>query len=136
MKHSVAVVLIKGSEVLLQLRDQSPKVAAPGFWAIPGGETMSEESFKEAAQREFQEETGYFLKKPIFFKRRIYSWGGEKIECSFFYEVYDNQQEIKCFEGQKMAFVSAKDFWKMKIFPSHIQLAKTAIKLANNHLVK
>src|SRR5690348_17068921 len=55
------VLLNEGGQVLMQLRDDSPTIADPGCWVIPGGETAVDEDPAAGARREFLEETGYTI---------------------------------------------------------------------------
>jgi 8-oxo-dGTP pyrophosphatase MutT (NUDIX family) len=56
----VGVVLYHGRKVLLQKRDDRPKLF-PNYWAIFGGQIGSGEGPKEAARRELREELEYDL---------------------------------------------------------------------------
>ena len=126
------VILIKGDKALMQLRDNKPGLSSAGLWSVPGGNLNKEESPKEAAIREFKEETGYNLKNPIFFKKLTYEFIEGNPEVTFFYEKYDGQQKISCFEGQKMEFKSLKKLDTLDSFPTHNALALEAIKKSNN----
>jgi len=131
MQFSVGIVLVKGKKALMQLRDIKPNIVLPGHWSIPGGYVGEGESVKEAAKREFKEETGYLLKNPKLFKTEAYEINDKKVKRHLFYEAYDGKQEIKCLEGQKMEFKSPREFKRMKIFPGHADFVREAIKLAN-----
>lgn len=132
MEFSVGVVLVSGGKALMQLRDVKPDIVLPGYWCIPGGGVDEGESVRQAAKREFKEETGYLLKNPKLFETEIYEINSKKIKRHLFYETYDGKQEIGCFEGQKMEFKSPSEFKKMKIFPGHEEFIKKAIKLSND----
>ena len=47
---SAAIVLVKGSQALLQLRDEKPDIVLPGHWCVPGGRVNEGEDVKSAAQ--------------------------------------------------------------------------------------
>lgn len=57
--HEVAIVVLRGSEVLVVLR--APERG--GYWHLPSGGVEEGESAQEAAARELEEETG--LRTPI-----------------------------------------------------------------------
>lgn len=61
-------IAVKDNKILLVLRAQNPD---KGKWSLPGGYLMWNETVEEGAAREFNEETGYDIKKIEFFK--IYS---------------------------------------------------------------
>ncbi len=56
----VAVVVLKGKKILLGKR--APNVSYGGTWCIPCGHLEWEEEVREAAIREFEEETGLKVK--------------------------------------------------------------------------
>lgn len=126
------VVLIKDGSALMQLRDDKPGLPFANLWSVPGGEIDGTESPKEAAIREFKEETDYKLKNPIFFKECVYEFIKGSPKVTFFYEKYDGQQKISCFEGQKMEFKSLEELKNLKSFPNHNLIAQEAIKKSNN----
>ncbi|MEO1330365.1 MAG: NUDIX domain-containing protein [Pseudomonadota bacterium] len=57
---SAALVIAFDAEgrVLCQLRDDRPDVAGPGLWSLFGGSAEPGETRRQAAMREFAEETG------------------------------------------------------------------------------
>ena len=61
-KISAGVILVdRDGRVLLQLRDDDPKIMFPGHWGITGGAGHPGESPEQTARREVQEETGLTL---------------------------------------------------------------------------
>ena len=52
--------------VLMQLRDNNPKIESPNQWGYFGGEIEDNESPEECACRELYEEIGYFTNNLIF----------------------------------------------------------------------
>lgn len=125
------VILIKDGQALMQLRDNKPGLPFANLWCVPGGGLNKGESAKKAVTREFKEETGYKLKNPIFLKEYTYEFIEGNPKVTFFYEKYDGQQKIQCFEGQKMEFKSAKELETLDTFPTHKLLAIEAIKKSN-----
>lgn len=130
MRKAATVALIKNNRVLMQLRNRKNDVVMPGRWGLPGGVVERNETLKQAVIREFQEETGYKLKNPIFFTTDSYTVKGERVKGYIFYETYDGKQKISCSEGKKMGFKSMKDLKKVKIIPRHDKFAKKAIEIA------
>ncbi len=53
-----ALVINKNDEVLLGLHPKSPHKPYPLTWDMPGGKIKKNETFEEAMEREFIEETG------------------------------------------------------------------------------
>lgn len=113
----------------MQLRDNKPDIAYPGYWSLPGGSVNPSEDIKEATKRELKEETGYVSKDPQFLLSEIYHLNGKMVKRHIFYDTYDGKQKLICGEGQKIEFKSPKEFKKMKIFLGHDKLIKIALEL-------
>ncbi|MGH0000985.1 NUDIX hydrolase [Pseudovibrio ascidiaceicola] len=52
--EATSVACVQNNKVLLVKRAQSP---SKGLWSFPGGKVLPSENLKDAAQREFKEET-------------------------------------------------------------------------------
>ncbi|MFE7707786.1 NUDIX domain-containing protein [Streptomyces sp. NPDC057486] len=67
-RAAVAIVTSPDREVLLQLRDDIPGIAHPGFWGFPGGSLEPGEEPLAAIKRELREETGMRVQvaRPLF----------------------------------------------------------------------
>lgn len=114
-KKSCGILLFKNKQVLLQLRDNKPNIAYPGTWSAPGGGVNKNESFKQGAIRELKEETNYTTTKLTQFYKSLFFCANNKIgEVAYFLGIYDNKQQIKCLEGQKMEFIDIKYLPKMR----------------------
>jgi len=85
MKTSAGLLLYKfESEVkFLLVHPGGPFFAKKdeGWWTIPKGELMAEETPLEAAIREFEEETGYKAEGPFIELQPILQTGGKKVLC-------------------------------------------------------
>lgn len=68
-RPTVAVaILYQGDRFLMQLRDDIPTIAYPGYWGFFGGHIEPGETPEQALKRELQEEIGYtFTVKPVQF---------------------------------------------------------------------
>jgi 8-oxo-dGTP diphosphatase len=68
-RPTVAVaILYQGDRFLLQLRDDIPTIAYPGYWGFFGGHIEPGETPEQALKRELSEEIGYtFTVKPVQF---------------------------------------------------------------------
>lgn len=127
-RNAVACALVDGNRVLMQKRDNIPGIFGPDHWGLPGGTVEGGETLESAVIREFQEETGYLLKNPVLPGKYVFFPKGQKTIAHIFYEIYDEEQEINCFEGEKMEFKSLKEMSGLKVLPEHVGLAKQAIE--------
>lgn len=127
-----ALILIKDKSALMVLRDDKPEISYPNHWSINGGKVEKGETYREAAIRELEEETGYKSTNPILFMSETYiNDKGVRIIAKRFYEVYDGKQILECLEGQEIRFVSLDEIASLKVFPGHDKAVRLAIKKAN-----
>lgn len=127
---SADIVLIYNDTVLLQHRDNIPTITYPDHWTIPGGSIDPGESALEAVIRETREETGYRLKNPIEFLHEIHPfYDGRIVKRHFFLELYDDDQEIKCLEGQAMEFKHPDEFDNLMMYAQIVSVIEKAFYL-------
>lgn len=101
------VILLKeNGAALLQLRDNKPGLNAAGQWVFPGGHADMGEDIRDCALREFKEETGY-LCKDLHWLLTINDGFGpwQPYELTLFWEMADDAQKVKCYEGQALEFI-------------------------------
>lgn len=125
---TAGIILVNSHFVLLQQRDDNPKIDWPGLWTIPGGKVNIDEKAEEAATREFKEETGYKVEKYVFLALFPYTYKKEKRTFSVFFASYDAKQKIRCYEGKKMEWVDLNRFEELKMIP----VAKKALRIFRN----
>jgi len=116
MFETAVLVLVRGNEVLLQLRDDKPTIYQPNCWTIPGGSLKKGEPPYQALRREIKEETGYRCRAPKLLKTISYTRvdTGEKGRWHVFVEKY-NGEPIYCFEGQKMEFKDLSELDELEL---------------------
>jgi len=106
MKQAVSVIFRRPTgEVTLQLRDEKEGIAAPGYWGLPGGAARDDEDPRDAAMREFFEETNILeLRKEKFRFLDIYPsiFKGDLVFRTVFVLENDGARPVECYEGQKM----------------------------------
>jgi 8-oxo-dGTP pyrophosphatase MutT (NUDIX family) len=101
-RQVVGVVLLRDTAALLQHRDNTPAISAPGLWVFPGGHVERNETPVEAAIREFEEETCYKCEQ----LRPITQLMVDDGKLLFFWARYDYRQRVECREGQALQFIS------------------------------
>ena len=105
-----AVFLVRrDGSLLVQLRDIIPTIRRPGYWVVPGGHCEPGESIEDCARREFLEETLYECSNLHFMDSILDNVDGYQYWLHMFWELYDEQQQIKCMEGQELKFVERSE---------------------------
>jgi 8-oxo-dGTP pyrophosphatase MutT (NUDIX family) len=117
-----AVIAYYGKEIFLQQRNNQSGIFYPKFWGCFGGAKNKNETFVDAAIREFKEETSIKIKKKeliFFFKMSFYS----KIKLFNFCRVFflfniKNKKEFKKYfilgEGKTGSFFNLNRYIKIK----------------------
>jgi len=103
-----AVVLLRSDDgaALLQHRDDRPGLTHAGLWTPPGGHCDPGEPTEACASREFLEETGYRCRQLRPLESVDRDLDGFDTAClAVFWDVYDGEQALTCYEGQALAFV-------------------------------
>jgi 8-oxo-dGTP diphosphatase len=131
IRQVVGVVLLRDDgAALLQHRDDISTISDPGLWVFPGGHLEWNETPREGAAREMEEETCYRCDN----LRSLIRLAVEEGELLFFWENYDGRQHVACREGQSLEFV---DRQKVESLPKQpyltdvFDLALAARRLSN-----
>jgi 8-oxo-dGTP pyrophosphatase MutT (NUDIX family) len=128
-KLSAGVILVdREGRVLLQLRDDDPKIMFPGHWGITGGAGNPGETPEEIARREVEEETGLRLERIEPFRAYYFpapqpAGRGRK---STDYELYlyhapceTPADEMICGEGRALRFFAPHELPVLDIAYNH-----------------
>ncbi|MCA9389848.1 NUDIX domain-containing protein [candidate division WWE3 bacterium] len=135
--EGASLILIDGNHALMMLRDNKEGLNYANHWCLNGGAVEPNETPKEAAIRELYEETNYHAREPIYFMTEVYALpNGKVIKAHRFFEIYDNQQELTCLEGQKLSFIPFDELLTLTTVPGHAESAQRAITLAQFILSK
>ncbi|MCD4669668.1 MAG: NUDIX domain-containing protein [Actinomycetia bacterium] len=116
--QAVAIILTNDrGEVLLQLRDNNPKISFSNSWTLPGGVVDPGEAPEQAAQRELVEETGLQLSLSHW---KVYKRKPKKHQFSIEQHVYigKTQQvinEMTLGEGQALQFFRQEELISLSI---------------------
>ena len=122
MNNYVAIALLDKNKVLMQLRDNKSNIYEPNKWNLPGGKCKIGESLDQAIRREFKEETGYVLKNPKKINTLFMSYEKGDYNWHIFTEEFDDKQEIRCYEGQKMEFLTLEELRKMDLARKNLEV--------------
>jgi len=114
-KKSVNAILVNSKkQILLHLRDDNPKILAPGCWAFIGGGVEEGESELDAIKREVKEEINYLI-KDFQYLDKVY-FRKYKIIVSIYAGKLDVREEkIKLTEGQGVRFFYPDEIKKLKM---------------------
>lgn len=114
-KKAVNVVLVNSKkQILLQLRDNNPKILYPNYWACIGGSVEKNESELEALRREIKEEINYSINNLKYLDK--FYLKKYKIVCSVYVGCLDvREEEIKLTEGQCVKFFYPAEMRNLKI---------------------
>jgi 8-oxo-dGTP pyrophosphatase MutT (NUDIX family) len=127
---SAGVILVdRQGRVLMQLRDDNPKIMFPGHWGLTGGAAHDSESPEDAARREVQEETGIELERFEPFRAYYFNQhgGGKKAATARTdYELYlyhapceTPAEEMTCGEGRGLRFFERSELDALDIAYNH-----------------
>ncbi|MDP9236585.1 MAG: NUDIX domain-containing protein [Chloroflexota bacterium] len=133
-KISAGVILVDPQgRVLLQLRDDDPKIMFPGHWGLTGGAGNPGETPEQIAHREVNEETGLVLPKitpfrAYYFNENRGSTGkrGAASKRSADYELYlfhapcgTPAGELLCGEGRELRFFAPSELDALDLAYNH-----------------
>ena len=94
----------------MQLRDDNPYIMHPNTWGPLGGHCELGESPRNCAIRECYEESGYKCNKLEWYANISLPYKKNNYHIvSIFWSIFDNLQQINCFEGQKISFIQIND---------------------------
>lgn len=119
-------------QVLLQLRDNDLNIKHPNTWGPLGGHCIENETTIECAKREFFEESGYQCGIVNFYENYILPYENNIFhQVSVYWSIFDYKQQINCFEGQKIEFITISQLNKINISNKN----KTIIKLISKLII-
>ncbi len=127
---SAGVILVdRQGRVLMQLRDDNPKIMFPGHWGLTGGGAHPGETPEQAARREIQEETGIALERFEPFRAYYFSESGagkKSATARTDYEFYlfhapceTSAEELVCGEGRGLRFFAPAEMRELNIAYNH-----------------
>lgn len=122
---SGVILLDTAGRVLLQQRDDDVPPAGYGRWAIPGGGREGDETPRETAVREFEEETGIRLERVRFFAtydaRRDFeqpAGAGPRLLHIFFADDAVDSARIEVHEGLDFRFWAPDEVANLPMNPA------------------
>ncbi len=127
---SAGVILVdRQGRVLMQLRDDDPKIMFPGHWGLVGGGANADETPEQAARREVAEETGIRLERFEPFRAYYFSENGtgkKSASARTDYELYlfhapcvTPADEMICGEGRGLRFFAPGEARELDIAYNH-----------------
>lgn len=117
--HAVkAMIYDSGGRLLLQQRDQNPKLLFPGCWTFFGGLVEPKENMREALKRELLEELGC-CPGPIEEELFTWAWYGQDRALNHVFSVplLVSKACLSLNEGQAMGWFSLRQIYTIKSTP-------------------
>ena len=117
------------ARVLMQLRDDRPHLPGAGVWAPFGGGVDAGETLREAAVREFREETGITLAPEVLrpFGRCLSTRRSRARLYAFVTRLDVRPDAIRVGEGAGFAFYTARQLRQIPLAPA---LAHASLRMA------
>jgi len=123
------ILVDRQGRVLMQLRDDDPKIMFPGHWGLIGGAANADETPEQAARREVAEETGVALERFEPFRAYYFSENGtgkKSVSTRTDYELYlfhapceTPAEEMVCGEGRGLRFFAPGELRELDIAYNH-----------------
>lgn len=119
---AVAIILVDGTDYLMQLRDLKPTIFYPGHWGLFGGAVDGDESPEQTVARELEEELGFRTSDIRFlteFNFDLAFVGGERIYRRY-YEVKATRNEVAAMrltEGSGMQAFPPDALFALRLTP-------------------
>lgn len=125
-------ILFRGSDFLMQLRDDVPNIVYPGHWGFFGGHLEPGETPEIAVVREVIEEIGYKISDPIKFG--VYA--DERVVRHVFAAAIDvNLSDLTLMEGWDMDFLSPTDIDRGTHFSARSNSFQPLVSMAQRILL-
>jgi 8-oxo-dGTP diphosphatase len=119
MSVEVALAMLqRQGRWLMQLRDDSPGIVAPGCWGLFGGHLDAGESPEEAVRRELLEEIGWQPKTVRFW---LHHRNERRLAHVFLAHLTVPLDQLQLREGQDMALVSATELLAGRLWSHRLQ---------------
>ena len=129
---SVVFLFNLKNQVLLQLRDNDINIKHPNTWGPLGGHCNNNERTIDCAKREFYEESGYKCNDINFYEDYLIPYKNNTYHKVWVYwGIFDGKQEINCYEGQKIEFISLSKLNKINISNKNKTIIMLISKLIN-----
>lgn len=113
------ILFDREGRVLLQQRDDDIPPAGVGRWAIPGGGREGEETPRETALREFEEETGIALQRLRYFETAEAEQFGDRLSTThlFFADDEVTRERIVVNEGLDFQYFTPDEIERLPMNP-------------------
>jgi 8-oxo-dGTP diphosphatase len=123
MKKVAKIILYNKKRVLLQLRDDYPKIPYPNMWSLFGGRIEEGEIPKAALKRELLEEINSVASNIKFICKRVRMEGHNSVEDYIYSgKIPSNILTGRLTEGQQMKFFSISELKNINLAPTYKEI--------------
>jgi len=114
-----AIILLQNNagKVLLQLRDDTPTIAWPNYWGLPGGFSEAGELPEQTIRREVMEEISYTLTEIEEVGLEVEEEGYQNIATVYHASFNEPIESLTLLEGQALKYMSKSDWDTHNVIP-------------------
>lgn len=114
---AMGIVVDANGQVLLNLRDDDPRIVHPNRWSLLGGMCEAGETAHAAVVRELEEEAGLRVQRAVPFRRLVDREGRGHRLTAFVVPTRIPLSAMRCQEGQDMRFFGEVELLRLDLVP-------------------
>jgi 8-oxo-dGTP pyrophosphatase MutT (NUDIX family) len=121
-KASLALITNSSGQLLLNLRDDNPKIAHPNVWAFIGGVCEEGENDYDALVREVREEIELEIENALPLLRLIDTEGSFNLLTVYHVEMKKNIEDLHLTEGKAVKLFEPNLIYELPVIPFVLEI--------------